>query len=107
MVTELARTGVPPEEAVGLFPMAPKGAMAANKPVEEFREGDRSLERFKKGKKPRQMIENEVTLVVNFVETVMKESLFKDSTSVADRLKELRPMIEKKLEAFFLGDTKL
>jgi hypothetical protein len=37
----------------------------------------------------------------------MKESLFKDSTSVADRLKELRPMIEKKLEAFFLGDTKL
>jgi hypothetical protein len=51
---------------------------------------------------PRQMVENEVKLVVKFVEGVLgKKLVFDDKTSLLAQLQKMRPDIEEKLRDFF------
>jgi hypothetical protein len=101
MVTELAAEGLAPANAVGLYPMGPKGAMRANLPIDAFRANQRALSQFQSGKKPRQMIEKEVELMVRYTEDVLHQSLFTESMTVEQRLNELEPQIEQRLEDFF------
>jgi hypothetical protein len=117
-VTSLIANGVEPEAALKMLPMAPTGAVQANESVEKFREGKKNLSSFqeradpndldekgepkKKPGLPRQMVENEVKLVVKFVEDVLgKKLVFDDKTSLLAQLQKMRPDIERKLRDFF------
>lgn len=107
MALDLVQKGMPAKEALGMFPMAEKRAMAGDRSVEKIRPNDkgeteRELKSYREGTLPRRMIEHEVKLTLTWIKRKLGVDLaFDDKQSLRRQIEPLKPKIEKYFRTVF------